>query len=246
MTKPLLKNKNGQYLFKFNSPVYLSEEDFLVAPCNENAYKAIKLWPSWHHFSLCIYGPQSSGKSHLAHIWINQINQNLPRPISVPILSAHSINLKNINKLANEFPFLVVENLNGDINEEAFFHLYNHYNTPDRSILFTSEVPLSKLPLKLPDLRSRLNIVPTVEILQPDDEMLTALIAKLFNDRQIIISQEILDYILKHTERSFSFVSRLIEEIDDISWTYGRAVSIPIVRDALKNLSQNQQLELFI
>ena len=82
--------------------------------------------------------------------------------------------------------------------------------------------------------------------MQPDDEMLTALIAKLFNDRQIIISQEILDYILKHTERSFEFVSRLIAEIDDISWTNGRAVSVAIIREALKNLTRNQQMELFI
>ena len=141
---------------------------------------------------------------------------------------------------------MVIENLDGTINEEAFFHLYNHYNVPDKFILFTSELPPSKLPFKLPDLRSRLNIIPTVEILQPDDAMLTALIAKLFNDRQIIISQDILDYILKHTERSFDFVARLIEEIDDISWTYGRTVSIPIVKDALSNLTKNQQLELFI
>ena len=113
-------------------------------------------------------------------------------------------------------------------------------------MLFTAEQPLAKLPLRLPDLKSRLNIVPCIEIMQPDDEMLTALIAKLFNDRQIIISQEILDYILKHTERSFEFVSRLIAEIDDISWTNGRAVSVPIIREALKNLTRNQQMELFI
>ena len=80
----------------------------------------------------------------------------------------------------------------------------------------------------------------------PDDETLTALIAKQFNDRQIIISQEILDYILKNAERSFEYISRLINEIDEISWTYGRAVSIPIVREALKNLNKNQQLDLFI
>ena len=136
--------------------------------------------------------------------------------------------------------------MDAEINEEAFFHLYNFYNAPGKYVLFTAEQPLAKLPLRLPDLKSRLNIVPCIEIMQPDDEMLTALIAKLFNDRQIIISQEILDYILKHTERSFEFVSRLITEIDDISWTNGRAVSVPIIREALKNLTRNQQMELFI
>lgn len=239
-------NKTGQYKLRFSPNTYLGEEDFLVTPCNETAYTAIKLWPNWQHFALNIYGPKSSGKSHLANIWVNQLQLSLSRPIQIPILSAHNINMKNVNKIANEYPYIVVDNLDANINEEAFFHLYNFYNVPNRFILFISEVPPSKLALKLPDLRSRLNIVPCVEILQPDDEMLMALIVKLFNDRQIIISQDILDYILIHTERSFNYISRLVAEIDDISWTYSRAVSINIVKEALENLNRNQQLELFV
>lgn len=244
--KNLLNDKTGQYLLKFASSAYLGEEDFLVASCNETAYKAVAMWPQWQHFALNIYGSKSSGKSHLAHIWVNKVLSFLPRPVQIPFIPARQVNMKNVNKLTNEHQFLVIEDLETAINEEAFFHLYNNYNVPERFILFTSVQPPSKLPFKLPDLRSRLNIIPTVEIYQPDDEMLTALIAKLFNDRQIIISQEILNHILKHTERSFEFVSKLVAEIDDISWTYGRAVSIPIVRQALKNLNKNQQLELFI
>jgi len=244
MTNP--SNKNGQYMFNFLPQNFLGEEDFMVTTCNQNAYMAVKMWPDWQHFSLNIYGPKSSGKSHLAHIWISTIQNTLPRPIQIPILPSHSINMKNVNKITNEHQYLVIEDLDSNINEEAFFHLYNNYNVPNRFILFTSELPPSKLALKLPDLRSRLNIVPTIEIQQPNDEMLIALIAKQFNDRQIIITQEILDYILNHSERSFDFITKLIAEIDEISWTYGRAVSIPIIKEALQNITQNQQLELFI
>ena len=233
-------------MFNFLPQNFLGEEDFMVTTCNQNAYMAVKMWPDWQHFSLNIYGPKSSGKSHLAHIWISTIQNTLPRPIQIPILPSHSINMKNVNKITNEHQYLVIEDLDSNINEEAFFHLYNNYNVPNRFILFTSELPPSKLALKLPDLRSRLNIIPTIEILQPNDEMLIALIAKQFNDRQIIITQEILDYILNHSERSFDFITKLIAEIDEISWTYGRAVSIPIIKEALQNLTQNQQLELFI
>lgn len=233
-------------MFNFLPQNFLGEEDFMVTTCNQNAYMAVKMWPEWQHFSLNIFGPKSSGKSHLSHIWISTIQNTLPRPIQIPILSSHSINMKNVNKITNEHQYLVIEDLDSNINEEAFFHLYNNYNVPGRFILFTSELPPSKLALKLPDLRSRLNIIPTVEIMQPNDEMLIALIAKQFNDRQIIITQEILDYILNHSERSFDFITKLIAEIDEISWTYGRAVSIPIIKEALQNLTQNQQLELFI
>lgn len=239
-------DKTKQYLMHFATNAYLGEEDFLVTSCNEIAYKAIKIWPEWQHFALNIFGPRNSGKSHLAHIWINCVQKSLPKPIEIPILQASNINMKNVNKLINNYNYLVIENVSSDINEEALFHLYNAYNTPKHFVLFNSEQPFSQIPFKLPDLRSRLNTIPSAEILMPDDETLTALIAKQFNDRQIIISQEILDYILKNAERSFEYISRLVKEIDEISWTYGRAVSIPIVREALKNLNKNQQLDLFI
>ena len=239
-------DKTKQYLMKFSSNVYFGEEDFLVTACNELAYKKIKLWPYWQHFALSIFGPKSCGKSHLAHIWISRVQNSLPQPIEIPIIPAQNINMKNVNKFINNYQYLVIDNFDAEINEEALFHLYNAFNTPEHFALFTSEIPLAKIPLKLPDLRSRLNTIPVAEILMPDDEMLTALIAKLFNDKQIIISQEILDYILKNAERSFNYIARLINEIDDISWTYGRAVTIPIVREAINNLSKNQQLDLFI
>lgn len=244
--KSLYNDKTKQYLLKFASKTYLGEEDFLVTECNKLAYKAIKLWPYWSHFALDIFGPRSCGKSHLTHIWVNCIQRSLPKPIEIPIIQAHSINMKNVNRYINNYAYLAIEDLSADINEEALFHLYNAYNTAEHFVLFNSEQPLAKIPFKLPDLRSRLNTIPTAEIAMPDDEMLTALIAKLFNDRQIIISQEILDYILNNAERSFNYISRLVEEIDDISWVYGRTVSIPIVREAIKNLSKNQQLDLFI
>ena len=239
-------DKTKQYLLHFNANSYLGEEDFLVTSCNEIAYNAIKMWPNWQHFALNIFGPRNCGKSHLAHIWVSSVQKSLPKPIDIPILQAANINMKNVNKFINNYNYLVIENLSTEINEEALFHLYNAYNTDKHFILFNSEIPLSKIPFKLPDLRSRLNTIPSAEISMPDDETLTALIAKQFNDRQIIISQEILDYILKNAERSFEYISRLVEEIDAISWVYGRAVSIPIVREALKNLNKNQQLDLFI
>lgn len=239
-------DKTGQYMLNFVPKAFLGEEDFMVTACNQTAYRSIKMWPYWQHFALNVFGPPSCGKTHLAHIWAEHIQKSLPRPEQIPFVYAAGINLKNVNKIAAKSPFLIVEDVNAALNEEAFFHLYNLYNQSGRFILFTSETPLTGLQIKLPDLRSRLNAIPNAEILQPDDQMLTALIAKLFNDRQIIVSQDILDYILKHAERSFASISRLIAEIDDISWTYGRAVSIPIVRMALDNLNKNRQLELFI
>ena len=84
-----------------------------------------------------------------------------------------------------------------------------------------------------------------MEIREPDDELLQALIVKLFNDRQIIISQEVLNYILANTQRSYAFVRRLVAETDNISLALKRAVTIPIVKEALAVLNDDHQGKLF-
>ena len=85
----------------------------------------------------------------------------------------------------------------------------------------------------------------TDEIKEPDDDLLSALLVKLFMDRQINITPEIINYILANMQRSFAYAKKLVAEIDTISLAQKRAVSIPIVKEALENLSDNKQGELF-
>src|SRR5205807_9919316 len=43
--------------------------DFLVSECNRAALERIDRWPDWPGRRLVLYGPGSSGKSHLAPLW---------------------------------------------------------------------------------------------------------------------------------------------------------------------------------
>ena len=138
-----------------------------------------------------------------------------------------------------------MENLNSEINEEAMFHLYNLYRNEGGNILFTSTEAPARLPLKLKDLQSRLNIVPSIEIKAPDDELLSALLIKLFMDRQIVVSPEVISYLLNNMQRSFAYARKIVAETDNISLARKRAVSIPLIKEALASLNDNQQGELF-
>ena len=75
--------------------------------------------------------------------------------------------------------------------------------------------------------------------------MLSALILKLFADRQLIISPDIIGYMLKNMQRSFSFCNRLVEEIDNISLARKRAITVNIVKEAINVLNTHNQGELF-
>ena len=90
-----------------------------------------------------------------------------------------------------------------------------------------------------------MNIVQSVAIGEPDDGLLSALLIKLFMDRQVSVSEEVIKYMLGNMQRSFSYARKLVEETDRLSLARKRAVSINIVKEAIENLNSDTQGELF-
>lgn len=240
-------NKNTdirQLPLAFEHQPFLGKEDFMVASCNAEAFAYVENWPDWPFFAVCLYGPAGCGKSHLAHMFSDNVSVKTRYPYKIPRVRASDVGTETL-RLFEQHPCLIVEDMNDNIDNEAMFHLYNQYRNENGYILFTSEIAPARLHIALPDLRSRLNIVPTVEIREPDDELLQALIVKLFNDRQVVISQEVLSYILANMQRSYAFARKLVAETDNISLARKRAVTIPIVKEALAVLNDDHQGELF-
>lgn len=240
------KNTNiNQLALDFPHRPSLGRDDFMVASCNREAVTLVDSWPDWPYFAVCIYGPEGCGKSHLANVFANKVANLTHYPYRIPFLNASAVTMENFRTLFAEHNCLVIEELNEHINEEALFHLYNLYRDEGGNILFTGGIAPARLNLELPDLRSRLNIVPAVEIKEPDDEILSALLVKLFADRQIIPSPELITYLLNNMQRSYAFARKLVAEIDNTSLSRKRAVSVTIAREAIEALCDTSQGDLF-
>ena len=93
----------------------------------------------------------------------------------------------------------------------------------------------------LPDLASRLRAAPSVAIREPDEQLLGALLVKLFNDRQIRVGADVLHYVLPRIERSFEAVRDLVDEADRRAMVEKRKISIPLMRDLLSENGLNQE-----
>ena len=237
-------NLTGQLPLEFIPEPYLGKEDFMVAACNHEAFALVDSWPAWPFFAICIYGPEGCGKTHLATMFAHNVANLANWPYKVPVVRAKDIRFETL-QLFEKCSCLIVEELSENVDNEALFHLYNHYRNEGGYILFTAAQAPARTRFTLPDLQSRMNIVPSVAINEPDDEMLSALILKLFTDRQIMVAPEIINYILLNMQRSFAYARKLVAEIDSICLARKRAVSLAIVKEAFSVLNDNHQGDLF-
>lgn len=240
-----MKDAFMQFPLKFRPNVDFRREDFMVSKCNFDAFSYVELWPNWPCFAAVLYGPEGCGKSHLAHMFAERVSGLCQPPVPVSIINAREITMSRVERIFQENFCLVIENLTPKIDNEAMFHLFNMYQNIRGGILFTAETAPARMRFELPDLQSRLNMLPAVAIAEPDDELLGALVLKLFTDRQVMISPEVLNFIIRNTQRSFSYVQKLVEEIDAISLSRKRAVSVTMVKEAMLILSIKLQPELF-
>ncbi len=108
MTRP------GQLALDFGHRPALGREDFLVAPCNEDAVAWIDRWPDWPGPALVIHGPAGCGKTHLARVW--------RRRSGVPEAS-------------------VVEDADRAADDVALFNLYNRHAGDGLHLLVTARTP---------------------------------------------------------------------------------------------------------
>ena len=237
-----------QTAFSFSAKKDMAKEDFMVSECNKTAFMMIESWPNWNSFGLIIYGPKGCGKTHLAHIFRDKLCSETQKPLNIPFYDCKQITMKNLERICNFSDAIIIENLQKNVDQEALFHLFNHFQEKGKYMLLTAEITPTRISFSLKDLQSRLCLLPVAEIKEPDDTMLRALIIKLFYDRQLVISPEILEYIINNTERSFAFAEKLVQEIDEISLAYKSTVNYKIVRLALENLNNSSfhEPDLFI
>src|SRR3546814_17028482 len=66
---------------------------------------------------------------------------------------------------------------------------------------------------------------------------MAAIIAKLFDDRQLRVAQEVIDYLLPRMERSFAAARAMVAALDEESLAGKRPVTVALARGVLNEQS---------
>ncbi|MFY9626718.1 MAG: DnaA/Hda family protein [Methylocystis sp.] len=205
-------------------------DDFLPAPSNRNALDMIDQWPDWPDHALMLVGPPGSGKSHLAAIWARKASALTASPRNIPTLQF----LNEAKPSA-----LLIDDVDRVDDETALFHLLNFLRENNGFLLMTAAAPPRPESVRLPDLLSRLRRAPMIEIGAPDDELMRAVIEKLFRDSQLSVDPAVIDYVALRLERSLGAARAFVRNIDHEALARGRRVTRPLAAELLERLRES-------
>ena len=202
--------------------------DFLISACNEIAAQWIDRWPDLigQARALNISGPEASGKSHLAAVWQMQSEAR--------VLAASDLN--DMSRFANEH--FILDNLDPQWPEEALFHLFNRVAAEGGSLLLLSHEPVGQMPWKLKDLASRMRAVNLALIDGPDDQLLHALMQKNFAERQLVVPDRVVQYLVARMERSFAAARDIVGRMDEMSLARKSEITLRLAREAMSDGNQ--------
>jgi chromosomal replication initiation ATPase DnaA len=113
------------------------------------------------------------------------------------------------------------------------FHLLN--SAAERGgVLLTARTRPSAWPTALPDLRSRLNALSVAELSEPDDAVLSGVLARLFAQRSIRPPEDLIPYLLRRIERSVPKARDVVERLDEEAAALHRPVTRALAREVLE------------
>lgn len=243
----------GLYIDRENNlnPKY-TFETLIVGPFNEMAHaaaQAVIKSPGTAYNPLFIYGGTGLGKTHLIQAAGNQIRQhNNSRKIYylnceqfvtdvVNMIQSNRGNL--LKEKYRKYDVLIIDDVQfiagKDKSQEELFHLFNYMHENNKQIIFSSDKPPKFIPNLEERLRSRFEGGMIVDISKPDPESRTAILRQKIKIAQIVLEDEIVNYLAQMVTESIRELEGALNTIIVQSQAKQRSLALNEVKSLIKN-----------
>ncbi|MBX3724719.1 MAG: DnaA regulatory inactivator Hda [Xanthomonadales bacterium] len=185
---------------------------------------------------LLLAGPQGVGKTHLLAGSGEAGRSRGLRCAYVALSRWADFDGDALQSLAGHDLLLIdeVEQVAGTRSRElSVFDLYNRALDRGARLLMAGREPPARLPLLLPDLRSRLEAATLVTVQPLPEPARRRLLAARARERGFELDEAVLDYLFRHQRRDLPNLLALVDRIDRESLARQRRVTVPLVRDVL-------------
>lgn len=170
-----------------------------------------------------IWGERGAGKGHLIEATLSaaQIPCAVARADSIPLAAPEGgvVALHDVHQL-------------DESQQIQLFNLINILNSA--TLLASGSCAPRDLPLRR-DLATRLGSGLVYQVQPLDDEEKRAALAAHAQARGFALNTEIVNYLLRHKRRDMPSLITILDAVDRYSLETGRAVTLPLLKDALQS-----------
>jgi chromosomal replication initiation ATPase DnaA len=173
--------------------------------------------------ALAIVGPAGSGKTHLAHVIAETGDGAIYDASRLPAGDCVLLVIDNAERCPDPQALLAV--LEGCIAQKAKFAIAG------------SGLP-GEWAKGLRDLRTRLEAMPRVTLKEPDEELLRAIIDRLFRRRQWRVSPAVAAYAAPRLPRTFAAAAKFVNAACAAALAGSRPLGLALAKEVLDSLSE--------
>jgi len=222
--------------------------NYVVCTGNETAFRLAQRLsdPSGEEKLLYLYGPPGSGKTHLLEACAETMAQGIKSSTPLPIFSFREtpgVSPQAIGSLLHRrfhgSPALLLDDIHLIPSDHSIkvqlWQMFNDYHGSCRPVVITGQFPPKELPNLDDHLMSRLlwGLVGRVDV--SDDESRRMIMQKLANDRQIILPDDLIVYLLRHLPRDIPTLIATLDKIVHHALATGRKVSLRLASALLSD-----------
>ncbi len=241
-------------------------ESFVVGDSNRMACAgahAVATMPGSSYNPLVIYGGSGLGKTHLMHAIGNYIVHHNPSK-KVLYVSSESFTTefifalehRRVEEFKNKYrniDVLLMDDIQFLSNKESlqneFFYTFNALHELGKQIVVSSDRPINELSTLEERIRTRFSWGLIVDVQAPDFETKIAILNKKSYEKDITFSQDVIDYIARHTGCNVRELEGILNYIlmfknQDFVNDSNKIITINVVKDALRHLQSNATTEI--
>ncbi len=202
---------------------------------NREVVTALKQWAADTGEWIYLHGVSGSGVSHLL-LAATALAAELGEKVFYLDLADEQLNPDCLDGL-DGFRHLVLDSLHARVGdedwEEALFHLANRVRDAGHALAVGASAPPSELPIRLPDLRSRLQWAPCFAVHRLKDEDMLLALQGYCADKGLVLGQDAGQYLLRRGPRELRSLLAMIDRLDRESLIRKRPLTIPFIREVL-------------
>ncbi len=185
---------------------------------------------------LYFWGRPATGKSHLLLGACDRLASQRRRPAYLSLADPRRLPPTALEQF-DHLDLICIDNLEGIVGhtawEQTLFDLFNRLRASRKPLLFAASAPPNELPIRLPDLKSRLTWGAVFHLTPPDDlSRQQALIAGASRIGMTLTPQAA-NYLLRHYSRDLSQLFDFLDRLDTVTLETKSQPTIPLLKQLI-------------